>query len=458
MRKLQEKYPSIFKAYDVRGIYGDDITEETAYRIGNAFGSFIGNKGIVNVGRDTRKGSSDLSKFVISGLLNSGCDVLDLGMVPSPILYYSTTKTCSTAGVIITASHLPPEWNGFKFCDNHGQVISEGNGLEYIRNAYLQENSQIHQKGTLNTYSKILEDYYDSVKTGIKCIRQNFKVTIDTSNSVPSLFLPKLFNKIGINSIFINDKILEIPVHDVEPGLYSMEMLREFVIKTDSDIGIMYDSDGDRIAFVSEDGKIYPDGVVLIAIFSIIFSQKFKKGSVVLDVTCPSSLSDYIKRCGFTPLISKVGHNFCSSMALKNKSLFAAQFSGHISLMESDYRDDAIYANLKLLEFVSKLDEPLSEFISKNIPKFYYETTSLEVQDSMKFTLMKRIIKNLKEKEKQFLELDGIKVIHSEGSYLIRPSNTSNIIRIMAEGKNQESMDKMMKIAIKETQDVMNND
>ena len=270
--------------------------------------------------------------------------------------------------------------------------------------------------------------------------------------------MPKLFNKIGINSIFINDKILEIPVHDVEPGLYSMEMLREFVIKTDSDIGIMYDSDGDRIAFVSEDGKIYPDGVVLIAIFSIIFSQKFKKGSVVLDVTCPSSLSDYIKRCGFTPLISKVGHNFCSSMALKNKSLFAAQFSGHISLMESDYRDDAIYANLKLLEFVSKLDEPLSEFISKNIPKFYYETTSLEVQDSMKFTLMKRIIKNLKEKEKQFLELDGIKVIHSEGSYLIRPSNTSNIIRIMAEGKNQESMDKMMKIAIKETQDVMNND
>ena len=458
MSELPRKYPSFFRAYDIRGIYGDEITEDVAYRIGKAFGSYVGNKGVVNVGRDTRKGSKTLSNSLISGLLNSGCNILNLGMVPSPILYYSATKMDSLAGVMITASHLPPEWNGFKFCDKHGQVISEGNGLEQIRMHYLEDKKQNYEKGVSKEYSKILDDYYNSIKTEICSIRKDLAVIIDTSNSVPSLFLPKLFDKLGINSNFINSKILETPIHDVEPSYQSMKILSEYVVETGSDIGIMYDSDGDRIAFVGQNGKIYPDGIALIAIFSKIYSLRYKNGSIVLDVTCPSSLLEYIKKIGFTPLISRVGHNFCSAMALQNKSLFAAQFSGHIAMKETDYRDDAIFASLKLLEFMSKLEEPLNEFLSKNIPKFYYETTTFEVPENLKFIFMEKIIQNIKEKEKQILEIDGIKVIYSDGSYLIRTSNTSNIIRIMAEGKDEDSMNKYMKIAMRETQEVIQHD
>jgi phosphomannomutase/phosphoglucomutase len=456
--KLSRKYPSFFRAYDIRGIYGDEITEDVAYKIGKAFGSYIGNKGVVNVGRDTRKGSKSLSNSLISGLLNSGCNVLNLGMVPSPIVYYSIAKMNSLAGVMITASHLPPEWNGFKFCDKYGQVISEGNGLEQIRTHYLEEKIGNFEKGVHKNYSKILDDYYNTIKMEIGPIRKDLTVIIDTSNSVPSLFLPKLFDKFGITSNFINNKILDTPIHDVEPSYQSMKMLSEHVVESGSDIGIMYDSDGDRIAFVDQNGKIYPDGIALIAIFSKIFSLPYNNGSIVLDITCPSSLLEYIKRMGFNPLISRVGHNFCSAMALQNRSLFAAQFSGHIAMKETNYRDDAIFASLKLIEFMSKLEEPLNEFLSKNIPKFYYETATFEVPENLKFVFMEKIIKNIKEKNKQILEIDGIKVIHSDGGYLIRTSNTSNNIRIMAEGKDEDSMNKYMKIAMKETQDVIQHD
>jgi phosphomannomutase/phosphoglucomutase len=458
MSDLPIKLPSFFRSYDIRGIYGDEITEDVAYKIGKAFGCYLGNNGVVNVGRDTRKGSKTLSDSLISGLQDFGCNVLNLGMVPSPILYFSAVKTDSIAGVMITASHLPHEWNGFKFCDRYGQVISEGTGLDQIGLHYLEDKKIIYKKGFQTEYTNILDDYYDTFKKRISHIRNNFAVALDTSNSVPSLFLPKLFNKFGINSNFINDEILEIPSHDVEPSYQSMKKLSEYVIETGSEIGIMYDSDGDRIAFVDQTGKMYPDGIILIAIFSKILSLYNKNGSIVLDVTCPTSLLEYIERIGFTPLISRVGHNFCSSMALQNKSLFAAQFSGHIAMKDTEYRDDAIYASLKLLEFISNLDAPINEFISKNIPKFYYETISFEVPDNMKFTFMDKIIKNVKEKEKQILEIDGIKVIYTDGSYLIRSSNTSNIIRVMAEGKDASSMKKYMKIAKKEAQDVIEHD
>ena len=458
MNNLKGSIPHFFRAYDVRGIYGPEITTDVAYRIGRAFCSYLGKGSNINVAEDTRNGSSDLCESLENGILDSGCNVINVGKVPSPILYFSTERLRSNAGVMITASHLPPEWNGFKFCDQFGQVISEGHGLESIGKIYLNEFPEISVIGEQKKYNNIISDYSNFIKRGINKIRPDFKVTVDTSNSVPALFLPQLFNKANINSIFINTEILEHPLHDVEPGFESMRMLSEKVVENDSDLGLIFDSDGDRVAFVDENGKIYPDGVILISLISNIMAKQNRTDTVVVDITCPTALLEYLESIGLKPVISRVGHNYCSSMALSQNSIFAAQFSGHISLRETNYRDDAIYASFKLMEFVSNLGEPLSNYIKNNIPRFFYKTAALEIPEIRKFGLMRDLIKIIKNCEKNVIEIDGVKAVRDEGSYLIRASNTSNIIRIMAEGKNKEVMEKMMNIAMKKAKEVINND
>lgn len=379
-------------------------------------------------------------------------------MIPSPILYFSVHITNGHAGIMVTASHLPPEWNGFKFCDKYGQMISEGSGLEEIRDIFLKDRFNSLKTGKFMSYSTIFNDYLDFVKENSNNCESNFKVTIDTSNSVPSLFIPKLFQEVGINTEIMNSEILHFPVHDVEPGPVSMKMLSEEVVRNGSDLGIMYDSDGDRLAIVDETGRIYPDGVTVIAIFSYIYSQLEYGNNIVLDITCPTSLFDFVKKLGLNPLLSRVGHNYCSSTALKNKASFAAQFSGHVSLKESEYRDDAIFASIRLIEFVSKLNIPLSEFISKNIPKFNYEAISFSLGDGDKGVLMKQLIENVVKKGEKIIDIDGVKVIRRDGSYLIRPSNTSNIIRIMAEGRDENTLIEMKKLALEEIKMVIKDD
>ena len=451
--------PSFFRAYDVRGLYGSDITEDVAYRIGKSICEYLGGEGnSIIVARDTRTGSDKLASSLKSGITESGCSVVDVGRLPSPLLYYSASELKSSAGIIVTASHLPPEWNGFKFCDKLGQVISEGYGLEKIANIYINNKFGVHNSGDIVAYTHILDDYYATAKTLIRGINNNLKVTVDTSNSVPSLAIPYIFKKFGIQSNFINDMILDYPIHELEPGLDSMKMLSEEVRNNGSDLGLIYDSDGDRVALVDEKGNIYPDGVTLIALFSLIYAEKYSEGSIVLDVTCPTSLLRFIEKLGFKILLSRVGHNFCSSKALKNNSLFAAQFSGHISLKESLYRDDAIFASLKLIEFVSNLKVSLSDYIAKHIPSFFYETTQIQVMDSIKFKIMKELLIILKQKEADVLDIDGIKVMRENGSFLIRASNTSSIIRIMAEGDTLEDVKTMMSIAKEELRNVMSFD
>ena len=458
MNKIKNSIPNFFRAYDVRGLYGSEITTNVAYQIGRAFCSYLGNGSNVNIAEDTRRGSSELLKYLTLGIINSGCNSIYIGKVPSPILYFSTKTIGSRAGVMITASHLPPEWNGFKFCDKNGLVISDGFGLEEIRKLYLNPEWKTVPKGRSLIYNRISKDYSSFVNKNIENFGKQFNVTVDTSNSVPSLFLPILFKKLGIVSHFINSKIMETPIHNVEPGVESMKMLSDKVIENSSNLGLMYDADGDRVAFVDEKGQVYPDGVVLIAIISNFLSSSSRGNTIVLDITCPSGLLEYLESLGLVPLISRVGHNYCSTMALRNNSLFAAQFSGHISLQESHYRDDAIYASLKLIQFVSKLEEPLSNFIKKNIPVFFYTTTAIEIYDRDKFELMREIVKVVKEKEEKVIEIDGVKVLKDGGSYLIRVSNTSNIIRIMAEGKDETKKDLMMEIAMKTVKEVMNID
>lgn len=449
---------SFFRAYDIRGIYGTEITKEVAYRVGKAFCSYLGKGSTINVARDTRKGSEELAKYLISGITETGCDIIDIGRVPSPVLYYSTSKTCSVAGVMVTASHLPPEWNGFKFCDRTGQIISEGFGLEKIHEIYMNGSFEISIKGKHKSYRNILEDYMQNIVKNTIAIRPNFKITVDTSNSVPSLFIPRLFEGLGIDAQFINTKICEEPIHGVEPGLETMKMLSEEVIRNSSDLGIMYDSDGDRLAIVDEKGRIYPDGTTIIALFSRIYSKIDSTNPVVVDVTCPSSLSKFIEKLGMKPLTSRVGHNFCSSMALQNNASFAAQFSGHFSLRESEYRDDAIFASVKLIEFLSNLGQPLSEYLLQFVPDFFYDTVSIDIDDDLKQTVLQRIKKNVKERGEITLDIDGVKVIKPVGSYLIRYSNTSNIIRIMAEGQDQKAVEKMKNLAIGEIRRVLQND
>lgn len=450
----------IFRAYDIRGIYKVEITEERAYEIGRSFGSFVGAGRTINVGRDTRDGSSSLSQSFIKGLIQVGCNAIDLGELPSPILYFSVPEMMSDAGCMVTASHLPPEWNGFKFCDRNGQIISEDSGLESIRSIYYLREYRDNKKGELSNegaHTEILTYYRKSVEQHVRKSISSLKFVVDYSNSVTALSLPGLFSAIGFEPMEINKGVMAIPTHGLEPNHESMQMLRQAVINNNASLGIIYDADGDRMAFVDDEGTIY-DGVALIALFALFLSEKGETGPIVMDVTCPTKLVDFIKGLGFIPLVSKVGHNYCSQMARINRALFAAQFSGHVSLKQSEYRDDAILASLLFLNYVSQLKVPLSKFMREKIPRMNYLMENIELGNVSTTPTMTSIREKAAAQYDHVDFLDGVKVIFPEGSFLIRPSNTSNIIRILAEGTTEGRMSQLLKKAESIVLEAMSHD
>ena len=436
--------PTFFREYDIRGIYEKDLTTDVAYRLGRSVGTFFGIGKKVNVARDTRRGSVELSEELNRGLIDSGCSVNWMGEVPSPLLYYSVVQTQSDFGVMVTASHLPPQWNGFKFCDSTGQIISRLDGLEKIQSIYVSSEYGKINKGNLSEYTNLVNDYKLILKKYTDSAKKGFKVTFDLSNSVPSLVIPEIFQNSGIDAVYINREILDTPSHDVEPNAFSMLNLKEEVLRNGSDIGIMYDADGDRMAIVDENGQIYSDGTVTIALFALMYSHNSTYGPVVMDVSCPSLLGDFLKGLGLEPKISKVGHGYCSNLAKQNQALYAAQFSGHIALREANYRDDAIFASVRLIDFVSNSTLKLSELIHNSVPTLSYIVKNIEVPDYLKFNIIEQIRNYLVKEEITFTSLDGIKVLEDNGGFLVRASNTSNLIRIMAEGKNKQIADLML--------------
>jgi len=280
----------IFRAYDVRGIYGVDLDEEVARRIGLALGRYLGGRGRrLAVGMDVRLSSPSLKKALIDGITSAGCDVVDVGLVPSPVLYYAVASMGLDGGAMVTASHNPPEWNGFKLCRRGAYIIAEGMGMEELKAlAMSRDLEEAEVKGRVEEDPKLLDRYIDDMVSRVRVTRR-LKVVLDVSNGCCSLTAPRMFEKLGCEVTVLNPELDgRFPAHLPEPTEETLAELRRRVVELGADFGVGFDGDGDRAVFVDDKGRV-------------LLGDVEPGAAVVYDVSCSSIVEEAIRRHGGRP-------------------------------------------------------------------------------------------------------------------------------------------------------------
>jgi len=437
----------IFRAYDIRGIYGKDLTANIAEQIAKGFGTYLGGVGKnLAVGRDVRLSGEELEKAVIRGLVSVGCNVMDLGLVTTPILYWSIAHLKRDGGVMVTASHNPPEWNGFKLCREKGLIVGQGFGMEELKAIIKRKKfSEPASTGKSHTYN-ILNEYSRFILNKIRLDRK-LKVVLDTGNGASGIIAPKLFRQLGCKVKVLHEELDgRFPSRSPEPTPEALQPLRAEVKKTGADFGVGYDGDGDRSVFVDDKGRILTGDIV-----SIIFTKAFvqKAGNkVVYDVSCSLAVEESIKASGGIPVVEKVGRPFMMERVLREKAVFGGERSGHFYFSDIYGIDDGTYASLKMAEIISKSSEPLSKMIGA-IPKYYSSTVNMACPDEHKFKVTEKTKTFFKKLGYKIIQIDGVKAYDEEGWVLMRPSNTEPLIRIFVEGKTKQKHGQLLSLAKK---------
>ncbi|MEM1537693.1 MAG: phosphomannomutase/phosphoglucomutase [Candidatus Nezhaarchaeales archaeon] len=430
---------SIFRAYDVRGVYGEDLTLEVAEAIGKGFATFLGGGGRrVAVGRDVRLSGEVLQEALMGGLTSAGCNVLDIGVVTSPVLYFTVINLRLDGGVMVTASHNPPEWNGFKLCREGAILCGEGTGMEEVRSIVLEGRFKEGVKGVLEHYGNALKDYFNHVLRLVN-IEKPLKVALDPGNGASTLTAPYLFKEAGCSIVAINaEPNGRFPAHHPEPTEEALQQLKEVVVKEEADFGVGYDGDGDRAVFIDERGNILPGDVTLV-LFAKYYLEKRGGGKVVYDVSCSTAVEEAIRASGGEPIVSRVGHAFMMNRVLSEKAVFGGEKSSHFYFAELYGIDDGVFASLKLAEILSRKGVRLSELAS-TVSRYPSTSKNYECADNVKFKVVERLARKYMELGKKLIALDGVKVLEPEGWFLVRASNTQPLIKVTVESKSVEKL------------------
>jgi len=447
---------SIFRAYDVRGIFNKDLTTEIAEKIGKGFGTFIGEGKNISVGMDGRLSGKVLRDGIFAGLTSVGCDVIDIGMVPTPVLYFNVANKGLDGGIMITASHNPPEWNGFKIVKKMALPCSDGMGLEQVKeNVFKDKFNPSKRKGVVKKYEKILSDYFEYVLQRIK-IGKKLKVVLDPGNGVSSLTAPELFKRLGFDVVVLNEKIDgNFPAHPPEPTEENLQQLKEEVVRVNADFGVAYDGDGDRAVFVDEKGNVISSGSVIIMIFAKYFLEKQKNAKIVFDVCSSKAVEDVIKTNGGIPIVSKVGYAHIKNKMSEEGAVFGGEYSNHLYFSEMYYIDDGVFGSLKMAEILSNTDKKLSEIVD-SIPKYpAIFDWNFTCPDEVKFDVIKKL-KNKSEKlGMKIIDLDGVKLLFDDGWVLWRASNTQPQIKVYVEADTEDRLTELRKFAEDELKKAM---
>ncbi len=433
--------PHIFRAYDVRGIYGQDLDEEIAYRIGMAFGRFVG--GTVIVCRDVRLSGRGLSKALIDGLTESGVDVLDAGICTTPACYFGARHFKTSGGVMVTASHNPRDWNGFKMFLGNGETVSEGAGMEKIREMVLEEKygPVSRDKGTVMKVD-LLQPYITHLTKTFNRL-DGLKIAVDFSDGAASLVFPKVLEKLGIAFKALNDNPDGyFRGHDPEPTEKNIQPLKKLVVDEGFNMGVAFDGDADRAVFVDDKGRALDGDVAMAVLLKTIKT----KGIVVYDVNSSTALKEVAERMGFKPFEWKVGRAFLHRKVRELGAVLGGEKSNHIYFGELNGDDDALYATLKMAELIHSTGRPLSSHVDE-IPT--YPTTPIlvyECPDEHKFSVVEKIGQRLVRMGYKISNLDGVKAYGPDGWILIRASNTMPQIKMSVEAKTYEKLNELKRL------------
>ncbi|MFA5714883.1 MAG: phosphomannomutase/phosphoglucomutase [Candidatus Paceibacterota bacterium] len=429
----------IFKAYDIRGIYPEELNEETAYLIGRAFVEFIKkdsgkeNQQIV-VGRDNRKSSDSLFSELKRGIIEQGADVVDIGLSTTPMLYFATANYGYDGGINLTASHNPPQYNGFKFVRAMADPLSEYSGLQEIKNmvasgvfAKSELTGRMIEKNVINDY--ILDN---SVPDEF-----SFKIIVDTANSVSGAIVSQMLKNTKLVHIF-SDLDGNFPNHVPDPSKEeNIKFLQEKVIEEKADLGVAFDGDGDRVFFVDEKGNIVPSDLILA--FSSQIVLKDNPGSKILyDLRSSNIIKETVESAGGIAVASRIGHSQIKETMKKEDIIFGAEYSGHYYLRHNkSYYESPYFTVFLILKEMKKTGKTLSQLIEPF--RKYYHSGEINFKSENK----EEIIERAKEayKDGKNLYIDGLRVDFDDWWFLLRGSNTEPILRLVVESKTKELME-----------------
>lgn len=450
------EFDHIFRAYDIRGVFGEDLTEEVAAKIGAAFAAFLEGKTVV-VGRDVRLSGEKLRNALISGLVTR-CNVTDVGVVPTPLLYFALNHLQKDAGVMVTASHNPPQWNGFKaFIWQRGSIY--GKDMEKIKEITkgIDLKGLGEKTGKTVGYTGIIKEYQDFVRSKIQ-LERKLKVVADTTNGACGLVTPALFERLGCDILTLNQKPDgAFPAHPPVPKDETLGELKKEVVKKKADFGVGYDGDGDRAVFIDENGKLIPGDLTLL-IFAKDVLQNHIGGKVVYELSCSMAVEEYIKKLGGIPLVEKVGHTFIMDRMIEEKALLGGEKSSHFYFSDVYGMDDATFASLRMAEILSKNSDRLSEIVAY-LPKYpsIYER-NFKCPDHLKFEVIEKLRFRFKSYGLKTLDIDGVKLLEKNGWVILRASNTEPVIRVSAEARTEEKLEELYDFATKELNQVLKGD
>jgi len=443
---------SIFRAYDIRGVYPNELNEDLAHKIGLAFGKFLG-KGEIAVGMDVRKSGPSLKENLIKALLEMGLDVTDVGMVPTPLLYFTVASNRMGAGVMITGSHNPKEFNGIKLCGKNGLCLSYETGIGEVEKIVKKGIVSGNLNGKL-TRKNIEEDYINFVLGKIE-FKKSLRIVIDAGNGAAGKVSPELFRRLGCEVIELYcEPDGNFPNHHPDPLIKeTLKDLQAKVLESKADLGIAFDGDGDRVSFVDEKGGIFPDNKAFALIIENVLERN--PGSKILyEVLCSRMIEDVIRRMGGVPILSRVGHSYIQKTMFDEDCLLGGETSGHYYFRENFSYDDGIFAAVKLAELLSRSEKTISG-LGKDLPLYITsDDTRIHCPDDKKF----KVVETLKEKfgraGYKTITLDGVKVIFEDKNswFIARPSNTQPAVVLRWEAKEQEEFKRVGDFVRKEVE------
>lgn len=432
---------SIFRAYDIRGIVGEALTPEIVTQIGQAIGSeaIAQEQTQVVVARDGRLSGPDLIQFLINGLKSTGCEVINIGMVPTPVLYFATYYLKTGTGVMVTGSHNPSEYNGFKIMIA-GETLS-GEGIQTLKNR-VDNQLFIQCEGKVHT-TDIHHAYIKRIEKDIKLARR-FKVVIDCGNGVASVIAPHLLHALGCDVISLFCEVDgHFPNHHPDPSQpKNLQDLIQAVKTHQADLGLAFDGDGDRLGVVDSNGTIiWPDRQMMLYAADIL--KRNPGGEIIYDVKCSRHLADVIEQHGGKPVMWKTGHSFVKAKLRSTGALLAGEMSGHIFFKERWYGfDDALYTAARLLEILAQDTRTPTEVLSC-LPNAV-STPELNLNFANygeHFEFMEKIRNTFQFENAIITTIDGIRVEFPQGWGLVRPSNTTPCLVIRFEADDQTVLD-----------------
>lgn len=436
--------PNIFRTYDIRGIAEVDLTDEVVYLLGRAYATFIKRDELddVAIGRDVRLSSGRISNALIKGLTDSGINVTDVGVVPTPVLYFSIFHLNKQGGIMITGSHNPQEYNGLKILKGRDTIY--GKDIQTLKRI-IEKGKFEKGTGTLQEYD-IIENYKRDVLSRIN-LGKNIELIMDPGNGTCGGIADDILKKAGCAVECMNCKPDgRFPVHLPDPTIPEfVEDLRNRVIEKGVELGIGYDGDGDRIGVIDDKGRIIW-GDKLLGIYAKEVLKTHPGAPIVFEVKCSLGLIEYINSLGGKPLMWKTGHSLIKAKMKEIASPLAGEMSGHMFFADNYYGyDDAIFASLRLVQILSNEERPLSCIVDE-IPS-YYSTPEIRVDstDEEKFDIVERIKSHYREKGYNLIDIDGVRVDFGDGWGLVRASNTQPVLVLRFEAKTEERLKEIRK-------------